>query len=171
MTRGSVPVVIALGSNVGDSLRHIQDAVTELRSVIDVERVSSVYRTAPMYVIDQDPFLNAVLTATTSLGPTSLLRELKRIEVEIGRRARNRYGPREIDLDLIAYGSLSYRFEGGEKPLSVPHPKTAERRFVLEPLFEIAPSLKLVGVGDIEDLLNQTKGQADDVERLEDAQL
>lgn len=84
---------------------------------------------------------------------------------------RMRYGPREIDLDLIGYGSLSYSFEGGEKPLTVPHPKTAERRFVLAPLFELAPGYKLVGLGSVDELLVQTNDQADDVQRLDNAQL
>ncbi|HVT10774.1 MAG TPA: 2-amino-4-hydroxy-6-hydroxymethyldihydropteridine diphosphokinase [Fimbriimonadaceae bacterium] len=165
------PVVIALGSNVGDSLRYLQDAVAALRRAIRVERVSSVYRTVPMYVEDQPPFLNAALTGSTELGPRSLLRCLKEIESEIGRRDRARYGPREIDLDLIAYGSLSYAFTGGDKPLVVPHPKTGERRFVLAPLYEIDPGYKLVGLGAVNELLAQTNDQANDVERLDHAHL
>jgi 2-amino-4-hydroxy-6-hydroxymethyldihydropteridine diphosphokinase len=167
----SVPVIIALGSNVGESLRNLQEAVNLLRTSIQVDQVSSVFRTAPMYVEDQPPFLNAVLTATTDLGPHALLKELKTIEAKVGRQKRERYGPREIDLDLIAYGALSYSFQGGDKPLTVPHPKTIERRFVLMPLFEIAPNRKLVGLGIVSDLLDQTKEQSDDVERLEHAQL
>jgi len=165
------PVVIALGSNQGDSLRYLQRATESLRAHLQVEHVSSVYRTAPMYVEDQPPFLNAVLTATTNLGPRSLLKLLKEIESQIGRQDRERYGPREIDLDLIAYGSLQFSSEAGDKPLQVPHPKTIERRFVLMPLFEIAPSIKLVGLGGVAELLDQTKGQADDVVRLDNAQL
>ncbi|HWA82188.1 MAG TPA: 2-amino-4-hydroxy-6-hydroxymethyldihydropteridine diphosphokinase [Fimbriimonadaceae bacterium] len=165
------PIVIALGSNVGDSLRHLREATALLRQAVQVERVSSVYRTAPMYVEDQPPFLNAALTATTELGPRCLLRRLKEIEAEIGRQSRSRYGPREIDLDLIAYGSLSYTFGGGDKPLVVPHPKTAERRFVLAPLFEIDPGYKLVGLGTVSELLAQTNDQAKDVEKLDHANL
>jgi 2-amino-4-hydroxy-6-hydroxymethyldihydropteridine diphosphokinase len=166
-----VHVVIALGSNQGDSLSYLQQATAALRQIIQVNRASSVYRTAPMYVTDQPSFLNAVVTGFTDAGPRTLLKQLKAIEAEIGRRERDRYGPREIDLDLIAYGSLSYSFSGGEKELSVPHPKTVERRFVLLPLFEIAPGLKLVGLGDVASLLDQTNDQADDVLRLDDAQL
>lgn len=165
------PVAIGLGSNVGDSLGHLREAVLILRERIAVAAVSGVFRTAPMYVEDQPAFLNAALVGETQLGPRSLLQLLKSIECEIGRRARQRYGPREIDLDLIAYGSLAYAFEGGEKPLVLPHPKTIERRFVLMPLSEIAPELKLVGLGTVAELLGQTKSQAGDVERLDDAQL
>lgn len=166
-----VPVVVALGSNQGDSLSYLQQATEALRQVIQVEKASSVYQTAPMYVENQPSFLNAVVTASTDLGPRALLKQLKAIEFEIGRQERDRYGPREIDLDLIAYGSLSYSFDGSEKPLAVPHPKTVERRFVLLPLFEIAPGLKLVGLGEVAKLLDQTKDQADDVLRLDNAQL
>jgi 7,8-dihydro-6-hydroxymethylpterin-pyrophosphokinase len=96
---------------------------------------------------------------------------LKEIECAIGRHKTARYGPREIDLDLISYGCLSYRFEGGEKDLILPHPKTAERRFVLMPLSEIAPDLRLVGLGTASELLEQTNAQADDVRRIENAKL
>lgn len=164
-------VAIGLGSNVGDSLNHLRLATRELAERVEIEAVSSVYRTAPMYVENQPPFLNAALVARTTLGPRSLLRVLKEIECEVGRQARQRYGPREIDLDLIGYGSLAYTFEGAEKPLTVPHPKTIERRFVLMPLSEIAPHLKLVGLGCVSDLLQQTNSQADDVEKLDDALL
>jgi 2-amino-4-hydroxy-6-hydroxymethyldihydropteridine diphosphokinase len=163
-------VAIGLGSNVGDSLAHLREAVAALRASLTVTAISSVYRTAPMYVEDQPPFLNAALIAETELGPRTLLRLLKETECETGRRVRERYGPREIDLDLIAYGSLAYSFEG-DKALIVPHPKTIERRFVLMPLSEIAPRLKLVGLGAIDDLLEQTNSQSGDVERLDDAQL
>jgi 2-amino-4-hydroxy-6-hydroxymethyldihydropteridine diphosphokinase len=166
-----IPIAIALGSNVGDSLGYMRQAVEALRQAIEVGAVSGAYRTAPMYVKDQPDFLNAALIGSTSLGPRTLLRLLKEIECEIGRHKAARYGPREIDLDLISYGSLSYKFEGGEKELVVPHPKTAERRFVLMPLSEIAPGLKLIGLGTVSDLLDQTKEQAEDVQRLENAQL
>jgi 2-amino-4-hydroxy-6-hydroxymethyldihydropteridine diphosphokinase len=161
------PIVIGLGSNVGDSLGHIREAIRLLRRAVKVEAVSSLYETAPMYVSDQPPFLNAVLTATTELGPRALLRFLKDAEREIGRQSRERYGPREIDLDLIAYGSLNYSWGGGEKPLTVPHPKIQERRFVLLPLCEIAPSFRLVGLGVTCELLPQTDSQAADVHKLD----
>jgi len=170
LTNGA-PVVVALGSNVGDSLAHLQDAVALLREAIAVDVVSSVYRTEPMYVENQPPFLNAVLTGRTDFGPRTLLARLKEIENEIGRQKTERYGPREIDLDLIAFGSLRYEFDGGDKPLSVPHPKVIERRFVLVPLVEIDPGYKLVGLGTAEGLLRQTKVQVNDVQRLDHAEL
>lgn len=171
MSAFEVPVAIGLGSNVGDSLALLRSAVRLLGDALAIESVSGVYRTSPMYVADQPDFLNAALTARTDLGPRSLLALLKGVEVEIGRQSRERYGPREIDLDLIAYGSLFYRFSGAEKPLFLPHPKTAERRFVLEPLTEIAPSLMLVGLGTASELLKRTGDRRDEVELIRDAKL
>lgn len=165
------PVAIALGSNVGDSLKHMQDAVAALRGVIRVDRISGAYKTEPMYVENQPAFLNAALIGATNLGPRTLLKQLKEIESQIGRQTRQLYGPREIDLDLIAYGSLRYTFTGAEKTLVLPHPKTFERRFVLMPLSEIAPSLKLIGLGTVEELLKETKALENDVLRLDNAQL
>jgi 2-amino-4-hydroxy-6-hydroxymethyldihydropteridine diphosphokinase len=162
-----VPVVVALGSNVGDSLRYLRLATESLSEILSNLRLSAVYKTAPMYVEDQPPFLNAAALGETNLGPLELLANLKRIEAEIGRNPRQRYGPREIDLDLVAYGSLAYR---GPR-LQVPHPRTPERRFVLLPMFDIAPNLRLATMGTVESLLIQTQSQAEDVVPIEDALL
>ena len=163
-----VPVVIALGSNVGESLRFLQEAVDRLSVVLANVRVSGVYETAPMYVTDQPPFLNAAIAAETDKGPLELLALLKRIEREIGRQARDRFGPREIDLDLIAYGVLRYRY--GDR-LELPHPRIPERRFVLQPVYDVAPGLKLSTMGSVESLLAQTEDQASDVVLNRDAVL
>lgn len=123
-----------------------------------------------MYVEDQPAFLNAATLAETTLSPRALLARLKEIETVIGREARMRYGPREVDLDLVAYGSLAYRFEDAkETRLTVPHPKIAERRFVLQPLYDLAPDFLLPGVGVVRDLLSQTEGQRESVTRSEHA--
>jgi len=168
-----VPVVlIALGSNVGDRIAHLRTAVKELAANIDVEAVSHAYETAPMYVTDQPPYLNAATQASTNLSPRDLLRLLKELEAKIGRQVGRRYGPREIDLDLVAYGALAYSyFDGKRIRLQVPHPRTPERRFVLEPLSDVAPSFLLPGLGIVRDLLLQTEDQADTVQRIEDALL
>lgn len=162
-----VPVVVALGSNVGDSLNYLRAAAIALRSSISNLRASAVYRTAPMYVEDQPPFLNAAVAGDTELGPLALLTELKRIESQIGRQSRQRYGPREIDLDLVAYGSLAYC----GPDLQVPHPKVRERRFVLLPMHDLEPRLKLATMGSVSDLLSQTQSQPGDVVPIEDALL
>lgn len=162
-----VPVVVALGSNVGDSLRYLQEAATALGNVLTEVRASRIYRTAPMYVEDQPPFLNAAVAGLCDLAPIALLAALKEIEGEIGRQARQRNGPREIDLDLVAYGALAYR---GPR-LQVPHPRTPERRFVLLPMSDLDPELRLATMGTVRDLLSQTQSQVEDVVPIEDALL
>lgn len=162
-----VPVVIALGSNVGDSLRFLREAAHALGNDLADLRPSRIYRSAPMYVEDQPPFLNAAVMGECELGPLQLLGLLKKIEAQIGRQKRERNGPREIDLDLVAYGSLAYR---GPR-LQVPHPRTPERRFVLLPMFDIQPELRLATMGTVRDLLAQTQSQAEDVVPIEDALL
>lgn len=117
-----------------------------------------------MYVEDQPAFVNACGALSTSEGPFQLLTHLKRLELEIGRLQRDRNGPREIDIDLIAYGSLQLRSDR----LRVPHPRLIERRFVLQPLFDFAPDLVLPGLGIVRELLVATEGQADHVRRLTD---
>jgi 2-amino-4-hydroxy-6-hydroxymethyldihydropteridine diphosphokinase len=125
-----------------------------------------------MYVEDQPTFLNAAVKGETSLSPRALLACLKRIEAEIGRLAGARYGPREVDLDLVAFGSLAYRYEEGHQVrLEVPHPRIAERRFVLQPLNDIAADYVLPGFGVVRDLLGQTEAQAASVTRSEHALL
>jgi 2-amino-4-hydroxy-6-hydroxymethyldihydropteridine diphosphokinase len=162
-----VPVVVALGSNVGDSLGFLRQATSELANLLTDLKSSPIYRTVPMYVEDQPAYLNAAVSGETSLGPLALLAALKGLEERIGRLTRTRYGPREIDLDLVAYGALSYR---GPR-LQVPHPKTPERRFVLLPMSDLEPDRQLPGFGLVQDLLEQTQSQADDVIPIEDALL
>lgn len=128
MTRAA----IALGSNLGDrqaSLRFAAVALTQLGTMVSV---SSLYETAPIGGPEQEPFFNAVVVIETDLEPRQLLDELHRIEAEAGRVREVRWGPRLLDLDLILYGNR--RAEGGG--MVVPHPRFAERRFVLEPLVE-----------------------------------
>jgi 2-amino-4-hydroxy-6-hydroxymethyldihydropteridine diphosphokinase len=115
-----------------------------------------------MYVEDQPPFLNACGLLNTDLGPFGLLARIKALELEIGRLPRVRNGPREIDIDLIAYGVLQLR----SKLVYVPHPRLIERRFVLQPLFDIAPDLHLGGLGVVRNLLCATQEQADHVRKL-----
>jgi 2-amino-4-hydroxy-6-hydroxymethyldihydropteridine diphosphokinase len=103
-----------------------------------------------MYVDDQPDFLNAVVILATPLGPIALLRALKAIEAEAGRQHRERFGPREIDLDVLAYGALQLAAQVGRNHrFVVPHPRNAERDFVLEPAFEIAPDFLFPGSGTV----------------------
>lgn len=157
-------VVIAFGSNRGDRMGFLELAVRRLRPYVSAMRVSPIYETAPMYVEDQPAFLNGVLVGHCELGPLPLLRVLKGIEAEVGRSPTLRYGPREIDLDLIGYGCLAYTFTQGEHVvLQVPHPRTPERRFVLRPMADLDSGWLFPGQGGVELLLSKTEDQADSV--------
>ena len=136
----SITAYIGLGSNVGDRLRNLRLACAALCDCgIDIQRASSVYQTEPVDLREQAWFLNCVIEVETSLGPLPLLQKLAQIEQRLGRERRRPKGPRTIDLDILLYGDSIIQ----EENLRVPHPELHRRRFVLEPLREIAPTLKL----------------------------
>ncbi len=113
-----------------------------------------------MYIEDQPPFLNAAAELRTSLQPRELLQALKRTESELGRdTSRVRYGPRVIDLDLLMYGPLVINDGGGPYPLQLPHPRIAEREFVLRPLSDISPRVCVPGAGKVGELLHGLSGE------------
>ncbi|MGQ9477018.1 MAG: 2-amino-4-hydroxy-6-hydroxymethyldihydropteridine diphosphokinase [Candidatus Bipolaricaulia bacterium] len=130
---------IGLGSNLGRREENLVRAISLLGSSpeIWVLRRASLYETEPVGVEDQPWFLNSVVEVETSLPPRGLLHRLKEIERELGREDRGRWGPREIDLDLLLYGDLILEEDG----LILPHPELHRRKFVLEPLCELAPEL------------------------------
>ena len=130
---------IGFGSNIGDRLGHIQNAIGTLSKTegITLKKISSIYKTDPVGYEAQAQFLNGVAAIQTDLPPLSLLRTLKDIEAVVGRQHRIRWGPREIDLDILIYGYLCLQTE----KLVIPHPEMHLRRFVLAPLAEIAPDL------------------------------
>lgn len=130
-------VYIALGSNLGDRAANLRAAVNALAPAARVQRVSSIYETPPWGFADQPAFLNQVLRAQTDLEAGALLAALKKLEERLGRTASFRYGPRVIDLDILFFDDEVLELPG----LSVPHPRIAERAFVLVPLAEIAPHL------------------------------
>jgi 2-amino-4-hydroxy-6-hydroxymethyldihydropteridine diphosphokinase len=130
-------VYLALGANLGDRAASLREAIGRLRSAVAVERMSSVYETEPAYLLDQPRFLNMALRGRTALDPHALLAFLKRIERDMGRAAGPRFGPRVIDLDILLYDDLAL----DAADLRIPHPRMAERPFVLAPLAEIAPEL------------------------------
>jgi 2-amino-4-hydroxy-6-hydroxymethyldihydropteridine diphosphokinase len=130
-------IYLALGANLGDRGASLRNAVERLRDAVAVERMSSVYETEPAYLLDQPRFMNMALRGHTTLEPHALLVFLKRIERDMGRTAGPRYGPRAIDLDILLYDSLALT----TADLTIPHPRMAERPFVLAPLAEIAPDL------------------------------
>lgn len=153
-------VGISMGTNVGDRMVNLSAAVALVGAALPLLGVSAAYETAPMYVTDQPPFLNAAMIAEAEIGPREVLALLKSVESRVGRQPGLRYGPRVLDLDLITYGSLIYRFEvDGHMPVIVPHPDVAARRFVLEPLAEISPDLDIPGHGRVADLLRTREVQ------------
>lgn len=129
-------VLIALGTNLGDRLANLGAALRGLDGPLRDIGTSPVYETAPRYVEDQPPFLNMAARAETTLEPLDLLAALKGIERVMGRNDGARNGPRLIDLDIIFYGARVLRLPG----LTIPHPRLAERSFVLRPLADIAPA-------------------------------
>jgi len=131
-------IYLALGTNLGDRLANLSSAIEALSPVLRVTRESTIYETPPWGFIDQPAFLNMVVEAETSLEPRALLTYLKRQEDELGRVESFRYGPRQIDLDILFYDDLVL----DEDDLQIPHPRLHERAFVLVPLADIAPDFE-----------------------------
>jgi 2-amino-4-hydroxy-6-hydroxymethyldihydropteridine diphosphokinase len=134
---------IALGSNLaspfGDRAANLWEAVERVRELGEVKAVSSSYETEPVGYLDQPRFLNAALLLETSLEPAELMRALLEVEQTMGRERVGAIakGPRVIDLDMLLYGQVVMN----TTELTLPHPEMMERRFVLEPLAEIAPGM------------------------------
>lgn len=127
-------IYLALGSNLGKREEFLQRAVDELAKVVVIKQVSPVYETPPWGEEDQPAFLNAALSGETELAPETLFDEIKRIEQKLGRHETYRWGPREIDIDILFYGDQVIN----SQRLTIPHPRLHERAFVLVPLVDIA---------------------------------
>jgi 2-amino-4-hydroxy-6-hydroxymethyldihydropteridine diphosphokinase len=143
-------VFVGLGSNLGDRELNLRQALERLEEVGPV-RASSFRETDPVGVTDQPKFLNAAAELATDLSPRELLERLLEIERELGRdrATERRWGPRVIDLDLLLFGEEAI----DEPGLTVPHPRLADRRFVLEPLCELNEDLTLPDGTRVRDLL------------------
>jgi 2-amino-4-hydroxy-6-hydroxymethyldihydropteridine diphosphokinase len=145
-------VYIGLGSNLGNRVQTIRRALDLLRADDDIEvvRVSSLRETDPVGYTDQPRFLNGVAALETQLAPRALLERMLAVERELGRtRDGPRFGPRTIDLDLLLYGDAVV----DEPGLEIPHPRMAERPFVLEPLAELDADFEVPGRGSVRALL------------------
>ena len=127
---------VGIGSNVGDAVANVRRAFDRLTEVGAVVVRSRLYRTPPWGVVDQAPFVNAAALVETALDPRALLAALKRIELEEGREATVRWGPRVLDLDILTYGDVRM----DDPDLVIPHARLHERAFALVPLAEIDPS-------------------------------
>jgi 2-amino-4-hydroxy-6-hydroxymethyldihydropteridine diphosphokinase len=130
-------IYLALGSNLGDRLANLKQAIAALTPQIDVKAKSQVYETPPWGIEDQPKFLNQVVKAKTYLEPEQLLKHLKRLEVALGRKESIPNGPRLIDMDILFFDDLVLNTPA----LVIPHPRLHERGFVLLPLMDIAPDL------------------------------
>jgi 2-amino-4-hydroxy-6-hydroxymethyldihydropteridine diphosphokinase len=131
-------IYLSLGSNLGDRAANLQRAIAALPEAgVRVLRGSTLYETEPLDVLEQPWFLNCVVEAETSLAPRPLLEHLQAIERGLGSSKPVRRGPRIVDLDILFYGSEVIHEPG----LEIPHPRLAQRRFVLVPLVELAPDL------------------------------
>ena len=151
MNAGVAEVLVGLGSNLDVPASQVETAFGMLAAIDRTALVekSSLYRSAPLGGIDQPDFVNAAALLTTGLGPRPFLEALQAIERARGReRGDVQWGPRVIDLDLLAYDGLSL----DEPDLKVPHPGIAARNFVLLPLREIAPDFRIPGLGRVRDL-------------------
>ncbi|MBB5392413.1 MULTISPECIES: 2-amino-4-hydroxy-6-hydroxymethyldihydropteridine diphosphokinase [unclassified Herbaspirillum] len=135
---------IGIGGNLGDARGTVEEAIRRLAALPQSQllRTSSLYRTAPVDA-GGDDYINAVAQLATSLAPLELLHALQKIELEHGRERPYRNAPRTLDLDVLLYGD---RIIGGDE-LTVPHPRMAQRAFVLAPLLEIDPAIAIPGVG------------------------
>ncbi|MGA2181605.1 MAG: 2-amino-4-hydroxy-6-hydroxymethyldihydropteridine diphosphokinase [Bryobacteraceae bacterium] len=132
-------VYLSLGSNLGDRQRHLDAALALLRAAgVAIVRVSRVYETEPQDLRAQPWFLNLVAEAETHLFPLQLLHAIQHVERRLGRKRVVDKGPRTIDIDILLFGG----FVVATDELQIPHPRMAARRFVLEPLAELAPDLR-----------------------------
>jgi 2-amino-4-hydroxy-6-hydroxymethyldihydropteridine diphosphokinase len=150
-------VYIGLGSNLGDRVENLRGARERIEtSGIRIRRSSSIYETEPREMLDQPWFLNQVIETETTLFPRQLLARLLMIEREMGRIRAAPKGPRAIDLDILLFGNAVVHAAG----LEIPHPRMGERRFVLEPLAELAPDLRPPrGRRTVRELLAEVKDQ------------
>ena len=148
---------LSLGSNMGDREANLREAVRRLEAEgIHVQRESSLYETEPQELRDQPWFLNSVVEVETTLFPKQLLGCVRKIEKALGRKRTVAKGPRTIDIDILLYGSFVIQ----TAELEIPHPRMSERRFVLEPLAELAPDLRHpVSRKTVRELLGGVAGQ------------
>jgi 2-amino-4-hydroxy-6-hydroxymethyldihydropteridine diphosphokinase len=144
---------IALGSNLGDSQQMVIDAMAALAALPATQLLerSALYRTPPWGVLDQPSFINAAVSLDTVLSPHELLDQLLQVEARAGRVRAERNGPRRLDLDLIHVDGVQM----DDEHLTLPHPRMAERAFVLLPLHDIAPTLTIPGHGSVQAMLAQ----------------
>lgn len=129
-------VFLGLGANVGDKKKNLEKAIGLLSEKIINIQSSKFYETEPWGYKEQDNFLNAAIRGETSLLPIELLKFVKDVETRVGRIERFKWGPREIDIDILFYDDLIFKNED----IEIPHPRLHERDFVLKPLMDLDPN-------------------------------
>jgi 2-amino-4-hydroxy-6-hydroxymethyldihydropteridine diphosphokinase len=151
-------VYLSLGSNLGDRALNLAVARNHLEAEdVRILRASSIYETAPRDLTAQPWFLNQVIEAETSLFPRQLLHRVLKVERAMGRKRTTPKGPRVIDVDILLFGSSTV----STADLEIPHPRIAERRFVLQPLVELAPDLRHpVTLKSVREMLAKVMDQA-----------
>ena len=145
MSQAAVTAYVGIGSNLDGPAERVRRAARSLSSIPDtrLEALSSWYLTPPLGPADQPDYINGVAVLATALPPIALFESLRAIELRQGRRRGTRWGPRTLDLDLLVYGDVE--LDGPD--LILPHPRMAERAFVLVPLAEVAPDALIPGLG------------------------
>lgn len=135
-------VYLSLGTNLGDRVAYLKKAVAKISSLegLNLVKESKIYETTPWGKLDQPNFLNICLKISTSLESGDLLKNLQKIELDLGRERKERWGPRTIDIDILLFGDIISQ----DPNLILPHPRMKERAFVLIPLLEIEPELKII---------------------------
>ncbi|ABP65765.1 2-amino-4-hydroxy-6-hydroxymethyldihydropteridine pyrophosphokinase [Caldicellulosiruptor saccharolyticus DSM 8903] len=130
-----ITIFLGLGSNLGDRQKNIEMAIEYLKEKVEIEKVSKIIETEPYGYVEQPKFLNCCVMGKTQLSPAELLDFVLSIEEKMGRKRLFKWGPRNIDIDILFYDSATIDQEN----LKIPHPELHKREFVLLPLIEIAP--------------------------------
>jgi 2-amino-4-hydroxy-6-hydroxymethyldihydropteridine diphosphokinase len=149
MTPGADFVLLSLGANLGNREQTLRTAAELLGKVLAEAACSSLYETDPVGYTDQPPFVNCAVRGLYAGTPEELFLYCKQIETRLGRRPRARWHEREIDIDIVVFGSLHLQSD----ILQIPHPRAFERAFVLVPAAEIAPEAEVPGLGPVAELL------------------